>query len=105
MPGYVLHASATVMCLHGGQAQPAATLPKVKVGGQPAVGQTASYTVAGCSLVPQAGGPCATAQWTTAATRVTSNGVALLLQDGQATCAPTGTGLQVAQTQTRVKAT
>jgi hypothetical protein len=49
-------------------------------------------------------GPCVTAQWTTAATRVTSNGQPLLLLDSQATCVPTGTPLIVAGTQTRVTA-
>lgn len=105
MAGYVLHVGATVMCLHGGQAQPTVSLPRVKVAGQPAVGQAAPYTVAGCSLVPPAPGPCVTAQWVAAATRVTSGGVPLVLQDSTAICAPTGTGLQVSQTQTRVKAT
>ena len=37
--------------------------------------------------------PCATAQWTTAATRVTAMGQPVLLQDSQATCVPTGTPL------------
>ena len=105
MASFVLHVGATVLCLHGGQAQPTTPLPRVKVTGQAATGQAAPYTVAGCSLVPQAGGPCVTAQWTTAATRVTSTGIPLLLQDSQAVCTPTGTGVQIAQTQTRVKAT
>jgi hypothetical protein len=105
MPGYVLHSGATVLCLHGGQAQPTAPLPRVKVGGQAAAGQAAPYTVSGCALPSNAGGPCVTAQWVVAATRVKSTGIALLLQDSTAVCAPTGTGLQITQTQTKVKAT
>jgi hypothetical protein len=105
VPGYVLHMSATVVCAHGGQAQPTVTLPRVKLGGRAAVGQAAPYTVAGCSLVPPAPGPCVTAQWTTAATRVTSGGIPVLLQDSMSTCVPTGTPLQVVVVQTRVKGT
>jgi hypothetical protein len=45
-----------------------------------------------------------TAQFVTAATRVTSNGQPLLLLDSQATCVPTGTPLLVVLTQTRVTA-
>jgi hypothetical protein len=45
-----------------------------------------------------------TAQWTTAATRVTAGGAPVLLQDSVAVCAPTGTGLNVLLTQLRVKA-
>ena len=37
MPGFVLHVGATVLCTHGGQAQPTAPNPRVRVGGQPVV--------------------------------------------------------------------
>jgi hypothetical protein len=43
-----------------------------------------------------------TAQYTTSATRVFSNGVPLLLIDSMAICVPTGTPLIAAVTQTRV---
>ena len=91
MPGLMVHVGATVLCAHAGQAQPTVTM-------------SAPWVVAGCTLPPQAGGPCVSAQWTTAATRVTANGVPLLLLDSQAVCAPTGTPLTVLQTQTRVSA-
>lgn len=105
MPGYLLHSGASVLCLHTGQAQPMNTNPRVKVRGQPIVTQTTNYAIAGCILPPpNAGnGPCATAQWLTAARRVKASGVAVLLQDSQATCTPTGTGLNVVMTQTRVR--
>lgn len=107
MPGYVLHSGATVLCLHAGQAQPTAPSPRVKVSGQPAVTQSCPYTVAGCALPPPpaGNGPCVTATWVVAALRVTSGGVPLLLQDSTALCAPTGTGLQAAAVQARVKGT
>jgi hypothetical protein len=105
MSGYLLHQSATVQCMHAGQAQPTVTSQKVKVGGQFIVTQSGPYTISACSLKPQAGGPCATASWTSAATRVKSNGASVLLKDSQATCTPPGTGLNVITTQTRVKGT
>ena len=104
MPGLMVHVGATVLCAHAGQAQPTAPNPRVTVSGQPTVTMSAPWVVAGCTLPPQAGGPCVSAQWTTAATRVTANGVPLLLLDSQAVCAPTGTPLTVLQTQTRVSA-
>ena len=71
MPGFLLHPGATVLCAHGGQAQPTAPNPRVKVGGQPVVTQAAPYTVAGCPFnVSGAPVPCVTAQWVTAALRV-----------------------------------
>jgi hypothetical protein len=104
MPGFLLHVSATVLCLHGGQAQPAAPNPRVMVNGMPTVAVTAPYLVAGCTLPPPpaANGPCVTGQFITAATRITSNGQPLLLLDSQAICVPTGTPLMIVMTQTRV---
>ena len=105
MPGFLLHVGATVQCVHAGQAQPVVSNPRVSVGGQPIVTQSGVYTVAGCSLPPPptANGPCVTAQWLTAATRVRAGGVPVLLQDSQAICAPTGTPLNVVLTQLRVR--
>jgi hypothetical protein len=104
MPGFLLHQGAVVLCMHGGQAQPTGPNPRVKVSGQPITTQPLPYAVAGCPFVPPAAGPCVTAQWVTAATRVRSNGMPVLLQDSVAVCAPTGTGVQVVVTQMRVKA-
>lgn len=106
MPGFLLHVGAQVMCAHAGQAQPTVPNPRVTVGGQPTVAITSPYVVAGCALPPPpaANGPCVTAQFVTAATRVTSNGQPLLLLDSQAVCVPTGTPLIIAMTQVRVTA-
>ncbi len=105
MPGFLLHQGATVLCSHGGQAQPTVPGLRVKVGGQPIVTQQAPYVVAGCALPPPpaANGPCVTAQWISGATRITADGAPVLLQDSQAICAPTGTPLMVVLTQIRVK--
>ena len=105
MPGFVLQVGATVMCAHGGQAQPTVPNPRVTVSGQPTTAMTAPWVVAGCAFnVSGAPSPCLTATWITSATRVTSNGQPLLLLDSQALCAPNGTPLLVASTQTRVTA-
>ena len=103
MAGFLLHMGATVMCMHAGQAQPVVPNPRVKVSGQPVVTQTSSYVIAGCPFVPPAAGPCVSAQWIVAATRVLAGGVPVLLQDSVAICAPTGTGLNIILTQLRVK--
>ncbi len=105
MPGFLLHVGAIVQCMHAGQAQPTVPNPRVKVSGQPIVTQPGPYAIAGCTLPspPVANGPCATAQWLTAATRVKASGLPVLLQDSQAVCTPTGTGLTVVMTQVRVK--
>jgi hypothetical protein len=105
MPGFLLHVGATVLCSHGGQAQPTAPNPRVTVSGMPTVTLTAPYVIAGCGFPPASGGPCVTAQWITAATRLTSNGQPLLLLDSQAICAPTGTPLLIVATQTRTTGT
>ena len=105
MPGYLLHQGATVLCLHAGQAQPVVVNPRVKVSGQAIITQSSGYTIAGCTLPPPTAGngPCVTAQWISFAGRVKASGRFVLLQDSQAVCAPTGTGLNIALTQTRVK--
>lgn len=103
MPGYLLHVGATVLCAHGGQAQPTVPFPRVMVAGQPVVTQSAPYVVAGCPLVPPPIPPCVTANWVTAATRVRAGGVPVLLQDSQAISMPPGTPLTVVMTQFRVK--
>ncbi|HWS52591.1 MAG TPA: hypothetical protein VN228_00580 [Pyrinomonadaceae bacterium] len=107
MPGLLLHQGAQVMCSHGGTAQPLVVNPQVTVGGQPIVTLASPYSVAGCAMPPPTAGngPCVTAQFTTAATRVTAGGQPVLLNTSQATCVPTGTPLVVAATQTRVTAT
>jgi hypothetical protein len=105
MPGFLVHLGATVLCMHAGQAQPTAPNPRVLVGGQPIVTQATPYVVAGCTLASVPSPPCATAQFVTAAVRVRANGVPVLLQDSQAVCVPTGTGLNIIVTQVRVRGT
>jgi hypothetical protein len=102
MPGFLLHLGATVLCSHGGQATPAAPNPRVLVSGQPVTTIAGPYIVAGCPFPPNAGGPCLTAQYVTAATRVLVMGQPVLLIDSQAVCAPTGTPVVNVVAQPRV---
>jgi len=106
MPGFLIHVGASVLCSHGGQAQATVPNPRVAVSGQPTATIAAPWLVAGCALPPPtaANGPCISAQFVTAATRVTSNGQPLLLFDSQAICAPTGTPLLIVASQMRVTA-
>jgi hypothetical protein len=103
MPGQVLHVGATVLCSHAGQAQPTTPNPRVTLGGQQLVVLTTPYTVGGCPLPPQAGGPCVSAQWIVGATRVLAGGTPVLLQDSRSVCVPTGTPLTPTAVQVRVK--
>jgi hypothetical protein len=95
---------ATVVCAHTGQAKPTVPNPRVKLGGASAVSLSAPWTISGCSLPTNAGGPCATATWTSGTVRVRSLGQPLVVQSGMATCVPTGVPLQVTVAQVRVKA-
>lgn len=103
MPGFLLHVGATVICAHAGQATPLVPFPRVRVGGQPLVSQTTPYGVAGCSLRGTGTPPCVTAQFVAGALRLRAGGAPVLLQDSQSVAAPTGTPLQVVETQVRVR--
>ncbi|HEX3184533.1 MAG TPA: hypothetical protein VHQ94_07040 [Pyrinomonadaceae bacterium] len=106
MPGFLVHVGATVQCAHLGTATPTAPNPRVLVSGQPTVTMAAPYAVAACPFnVSGSPSPCVTAQWTSAATRVFSNGQPLVLLDSQATCAPNATPLVILATQVRVTGT
>jgi len=104
MPGFLLHTGATLICSHGGPAQPTAPFPRVRVGGQPVVTQGAPYAVAGCPFSTPGGPlPCVTANWVSAALRVRAGGMPVLLQDSQAVTVPNGVPLNVLVTQVRVR--
>jgi hypothetical protein len=104
---YLLHQGATVWCFHPpGQAFPTTFSLRVRVSGQPVVTQPTMYSIVGCGLAATGTAPpCATATWITAAARVRADGVPVLLRSSQATCIPTGTGVNVLQLQMRVRGT
>lgn len=102
MPGPLLHLGATILCTHGGQAQPTTPFPRVLVSGQPVVTLPTQYVIAGCPFPPNSGGPCVTGQWVTGALRVLAGGAPVLLQTSQSVCVPTGTPMMPTVVQTRV---
>jgi len=106
MPGPVLISTTTVQCAHVGMGTPVTPNPRVSIGGQPVVTIATTYTIAGCTFpaISSGGPPCVTAQFTTAATRVTAGGQPLLLADSQGISAPNGTPLIVIPNQVRVTA-
>ncbi len=81
------------MCLHGGQAMPAAPNARVLVSGMPTATIAAPWTIAGCPGVPSAVPPCVTGQWVVGTIRVLSNGQPLVVQSGVAITAPGGVTL------------
>ena len=105
MPGLVVHFGATVNCMHVGLAQPRTLSPRVLVSGQMVVTMETPYDVINCGLASTSTPPCVTAQWISGATRVFANGSPVIIQSSQAVCTPTGQGLVVLNTQTRVTAT
>ncbi len=103
MTAPLLHLGATVLCSHGGSANPVTPNPRVLVSGQPTVVTSAPWVIAGCPLnVSGAPSPCVTAQWIVAALRITSSGQPLVLMNSQSVCAPNGTPLQAVVAQMRV---
>lgn len=103
MPGFLLHQGAAIQCAHGGKAETTSPNPKVMVSGQFIVTQPAPHAVTGCPFnVSGSPVPCVTAPWTTAALRVKSFGLPVLLLDSQAKCIPNGTPLVITATQTKV---
>lgn len=105
MPAPIVHYGAAVTCFHAGLAQPTTLSPRVLVSGQLIVTLATPYDVAGCALSSTPTSPCVTAQWVVGATRVLAGGAPVITQTSQAVCVPTGQGLRVSGTQTRVFAT
>lgn len=105
---FLLHLGATVICTHGGQATPTSASTRVRLGGQPAVTLSHSYTIAGCPFTtPEpAPKPCASAVWTGPATRVRIDGAPAILSTSTGiTIGPMGTQgtPQAVAQQTRVR--
>ena len=122
MPGYIVDLGSIVQCAHGGAAQPTApvpTPPRVTILGQAVMTASTVYAVSGCSNTtlppnpvqappaPPPPYPCVTATWipATAATKVTTMGMPVLIATSKGTCAPTGREASPAKVQSRVKAT
>jgi hypothetical protein len=105
MPGPILHLGASMLCMHGGPAQPTAPFPRVTVSAQPVITLATPHVVTGCALASTSTPPCVSAQWVVGATRVLAGGTPVAIAAGTAVCAPTGTGLLPVSFQPRVSAT
>ncbi|MFL6247276.1 MAG: hypothetical protein ACJ74H_14690 [Thermoanaerobaculia bacterium] len=104
MPRPVLTASTSIQCAHLGKATPVTPVPRVLIGGKPAVVLTTQYTVAGCQFPTMTTGspPCVTAQFTTGSARVKALGSPLLVASSTGTSMPNGTPMVVVPDQTKV---
>jgi hypothetical protein len=105
MPGFLLHAGATVLCSHAGQATPVVPNPRVLVSGQPTALLPDPWLIAGCPGIPPAIPTCVSGQWIIGSTRVLSNGMPLVIAGGTGIGVPPGTPLLPVVMQTRVNAT
>jgi len=107
MSAFLLHEDADVTCKHRGQATPSVTDQRVKVSGHKIVTLPNLYAISGCTKPspPTSNGPCLTALWQSTAERVKASGRPVLFKDSRALCAPTGEGVNINSTQTRVKVT
>jgi hypothetical protein len=100
----ILTLAAQLECSHGGHATPQVVSTRVQIMQSGVLTVASVCNIAGCSLAPQAGGPCATAAWTGGATRVEVEGQPVLLETSVAMTAPPATPLEVVVAQTRVSA-
>jgi hypothetical protein len=103
MPGFLVHQDAKVLCKHNGTVELVAVNPRVKVSGKPIVIQKSMYNIKGCSLTSPTNPFCASVTWTGGATYVKAGRMPVVLEDSEAKCATTGTGLKIEDIQTRVK--
>ena len=105
MPGFLLHVGSVVQCKHGGLCTPTAPDPRVRVSGMNITLQPIPWVVAGCAMPPPpaGNGPDATVTWVTAAIRVRSMGMPVLLFDSIGIALITGLPVTVVMTQVRVK--
>jgi hypothetical protein len=81
MPGFFMHAGATVQCAHGVPAQIIPTQARVLVNGMPVALMTDQIVVTGCPFTipgpkPQ---PCVLVKWMMPSARVTINGQPAML--------------------------
>lgn len=105
MSSALLNAGATILCAHGGAAQPVAPDHRVRVSGKPIVVESSPWVVAGCGLTGSGQPPCTTARFLGGAQRVRARGAPVVRADSPSMSVPAGVPLQVVATQTRVRGT
>ena len=110
MPGFILTATSTVLCTHGGQAVLTTSNQKLKIDSVPALLESDMHTIAGCPFqIPVGVGtkpsPCIRIEWSGGAAQTQVNGVGVLVQSSIGKCmspegAPQGVAI-IASTQTK----
>jgi hypothetical protein len=113
MPGNILTAGSTVMCMHGGQAILTTSNSKLMVDHMPALLESDVHAVAGCPFqIPFGTGtkpsPCIRIEWSMGSVQVTVNGTGVLVRTSIGKCispegAPQGIAT-IANTQVRTTA-
>ena len=109
MPGNILTTASTVMCMHGGQASLLTSNTRVYAGGSPVLLETDIHPVTGCPFYMGSNySPCVRIEWSQGSSRVSSNGVPLLIQSSIGNClnvqnAPQGVAT-IVNTQIKVSA-
>lgn len=83
----LLHANATVVCPHGGQATVRPAQNRALVSSQPVAVQSDVYTITGCTFnISGSPHPCVTIRWVQPSVSVKVNGVPALLENSVGLC-------------------
>ena len=110
MPGFILTATSTVLCMHGGQAILTTANTRLMIDNAPALLESDVHPVAGCPFqIPVGVGtkpsPCIRIEWSGGAGQLKVNGAGVLVQSSIGKCispegAPQGVAT-IASTQTK----
>lgn len=91
MPGFILTATSTVLCTHGGQAVLTTSNVRLMIDNAPALLETDIHAVAGCPFqIPIGTGtkpsPCVRIEWSGGAAMLKVNGAGVLVQSSVGKC-------------------
>jgi hypothetical protein len=102
--GFLLSMDSKAICAHSGQVQCMTPDAKVFLDGKPAVVQTGTFVVSGCTnpTPPANVGPCVSVTWLSGSTKITIGGKPALLMDSKALATPTGGSASVVSAQGKV---
>lgn len=109
MPGEVLTIASTIQCLHGGQAILFTSNSRMMVENVPALLESDVHPVAGCPFtVGPKYQPCVRIEWTAGATKLSVNGVKVLVRSSIGKCFSAENALQgiaiIVNTQPKISA-
>src|SRR5689334_10632780 len=103
---FVLTASSTIQCTHGGSAMASPSQTKLLADGSPMLTESDTHTVSGCSFnVSGSPQPCVTIAWSAGSSKVSAGGAKVLTQSSVGQCKGASGAVQgvaiVANTQTK----